>query len=421
MHRTRGTGAVNTFPVAAKLLAPVVIRRDRQSQRSATARSVSGTIVRGALASIYLQQWGEPDETFSHVFLDESVCRFHPLDPGPSVLPLTSVACKRASARHGVEDTLWFRVAQHLAVAKVPDSFEERWRRCRTCGADLKLHFGFGPGNESSLRDEHDASHRIHTHVGIDRRTGTAADSIFYTLEALMPTGDNVDLYGRLQADEKAFDCVTSLLESEDGRISVGHARTRGYGDVQLQLRAQCRTEEASVRMSRWEAWSRKLTAFLNDLQFVGSAQESGGFFFALSFPNGAVLVDRLLRYSLDPAKMVDWLPAMPETDSAFPVYRRPVRELSTGGTLRWIAGVTWPKRLRGWNAAHGLPRQDEWAVARGATYVYSFKGSEASRRDLLDRLVKLSESGAGLRRNEGFGSVLVSDAVHCHSSQKEE
>ncbi|MGQ4807410.1 hypothetical protein NKDENANG_00758 [Candidatus Entotheonellaceae bacterium PAL068K] len=69
--------------VTAQLLAPVAIKRDRQSEHSGSVRSVAGTLVRGAFAAIYLQQHGQADHTFGRLFLDQASCRFGPLDPGP--------------------------------------------------------------------------------------------------------------------------------------------------------------------------------------------------------------------------------------------------------------------------------------------------------------------------------------------------
>ena len=54
---------MKTVSVTARLLAPLAIRRDRQSERSKSAHSVAGTLVRGAFASIYLQRHGQPGET----------------------------------------------------------------------------------------------------------------------------------------------------------------------------------------------------------------------------------------------------------------------------------------------------------------------------------------------------------------------
>ena len=110
---------------------------------------------------------------------------------------------------------------------------------------------------------------------------------------------------------------------------------------------------------------------------------------------------------------MIGWLPPMPTVAAAFPVQERPPRRLESGGAVRWIVAVTRHDRLRGWNAAHGLPRQDEWAVARGAVYVYRFEGTPGQRDALIAQLAALSEDGVGLRRNEGFGVVAVSEDFH--------
>jgi hypothetical protein len=59
------------------------------------------------------------------------------------------------------------------------------------------------------------------------------------------------------------------------------------------------------------------------------------------------------------------------------------------------------------------LPRQDEWAIARGSVFAYLFEGSSDGRAALHDRLDQLERQGIGLRRNEGFGDVIVSDAFH--------
>ena len=132
---------MNTVPVTAKLLAPVSIRRDRQSERSEGARSVAGTTVRGALAAIYLQHHGEVDDTFRRLFLDETACRFGPLDPAPEIFPLTAASCKREGTQHALVDQLWFRVAQHYLAGRVPE--DAAWRQCGKCAADLKSHEGF--------------------------------------------------------------------------------------------------------------------------------------------------------------------------------------------------------------------------------------------------------------------------------------
>ena len=89
------------------------------------------------------------------------------------------------------------------------------------CGAELKEHSGFwGPGH--SLQCEAgDVQRNVMAHVGIDRNTATAADSIFYTLEAMVPSGREVDLYGWIEADDARLTDLETLLQKEDYCISV--------------------------------------------------------------------------------------------------------------------------------------------------------------------------------------------------------
>ena len=400
-------------PVSAQFLAPVVIRRDRQSERSESVRSVAGTLVRGALASIYLQQRGQTDDMFHHLFLDEAACRFGPLDPGPRVFPLTAASCKREGLRHALADQLWLRVAQHHMAGLVSEDADAAWRRCGRCKADLKAHGGFWRGDHARFCEMKSERHHVAAHVGIDRRTGIAAESILYTLEASAPSGNETDLHGWIRADDQALEALVQLLREEDSRISIGRARTRGYGDVRLRLGDPIPAEDLSSATARWNRWSQDLIDFLGSPPLCVPDLAPDAFYFALSFPTGAVIVDRFLRYTLDPADMLGWLPPMPDIESAFPMQDRPVRQLESGGALRWVAAMTRHERLRGWNTAHGLPRQDEWAIARGAAYVYRFEGAPSERDALNERLAALYEDGVGLRRNEGFGVVAVCDEFH--------
>ena len=311
---------MNTISVTAKLLAPVAIKRDRQSERSESARSVAGTAVRGALATIYLQHHGQVDGTFRRLFLDETACRFGPLDPAPKIFPLTAASCKREGTKHALVDQLWFRVAQHHLAGHVPADAEAEWRQCGSgkCAADLKSHGGFWMERNGRLSEPSGDQHHVTAHVGIDRHSSTAAESIFYTLEALPPSDQEADLHGWLMADDEVLAALRLLLGAEDQRISVGHHRTRGYGDVRLRLGAAIQTDEVQSHSKDWKQWSRELIDFLGSPPLSVPNLDSDGFYFALSFPSGAVLVDRFLRYTLDPADMISWLSPMPPIDAAF-------------------------------------------------------------------------------------------------------
>lgn len=408
---------MNKVLVTAKLRAPIAIKRDRQSERSSGVRSVAGTQIRGALASLYLQS-GTADDAFQHLFLNESACRFGPLDPGPVLSPLTARACKREGLQHAFVDQLWFRIAQHKMDGSVLQ--DVGWRRCQECQQDLKGFDGFWICQGNSLCPRNSHQQHVAAHVGIDRHTQTAAQSIFYTLEAMLPQPSaEPDLYGWIMADDGAMDTLRELLSSAGGLISVGHHRTRGYGDLHMTLGEEPIVRDDMQFQERVETWNRELIRFLDSESVPDLEPED--FYFSLSLPAGAVLVDPFLRYTLDPADMITWLPAMPSSDTAFPFRNRPTKPLETGGTIRWITALAQHERLRGWNAAHGLPRQDEWNIDRGSVYVYCFHGTGGQRASLIQQLADMSADGIGLRRNEGFGMVSVSDDFHRRFSRQGE
>ena len=408
--------------ITAKLLSPVVIKSDWQSEHAEGGRYITGTSVRGALATIFLQHHGQVNETFRHLFLSEASCRFGPLDSGRKNSPLTAAVCKREGREHALVDLLWYRTAQHYMADSVPKDIGVDWRQCKKCGLDLKGHAGFwNEGTNNSLQEMSDSRHHVATHVGIDRHTVTAAESILYTPESMLPSGQAEDLYGWLMADDEALVGLKQLLESEDYRISVGQHRTRGYGDIRVTLGKAVGLDDSQADPKHWEQWSLDLIDFLGNQPFSVPELDSEAFYFSLSFPTGAIFVDKFLRYSLDPASMIPWLSPMSSVDDAFPIQDRPMRQAAFGGTVRWIAAVTRHEHLHGWNAAQGLPRQDEWGVARGSVYVYCFRGTAQEREALIQELITLSKDGVGLRRNEGFGTVIVSDDFHRQFRNQEE
>ncbi|MEX1027452.1 MAG: RAMP superfamily CRISPR-associated protein [Candidatus Paceibacterota bacterium] len=414
------------YRIEANLLAPLALKRDRQSDRSETVRSIPGTTVRGALANAYLQQHGEVDSVFHRLFLDEAHCRFGPLDPGPHFFPATVSACKRFSKDHPKVDQLWFRAAQHLTGNCLAESVHQRFRQCHVCGTDMKGHVGFWEHRDSQIAERDDEQHQVSAHVGIDRGTFTAADGMFYTLEAIAPRDDAYDLIGWIQLTDDARLDLDRLLHEEVGVVYLGHHRTRGYGKVRLTIGEDNLGDGMADNQSGgWQQWSDAMIQFVRDVCVTSDAESttdrrrtvalsaSRDFLFSISLPDGAILVDHLLRYTADPAAMIDWLPPLPDPARLFPVDERLAAALPGGGTLQCVAAVTNEQLLRGWNAAHGLPRQDEWMVARGSVYVYRFQGSQEDRGDLHRRLTELAAAGIGLRRNEGYGRIAVSDPIH--------
>ncbi len=429
---------MNRYLVEATLLSPLVIRRERQSSRSdGAAQHVAGTLLRGAFARVYLDRFGKPDDTFRHVFQNEDACRFGPLDPGDRVFPLTASSCKRQPGfvddqKHGVVDRLLPLLELPLAGRALPRE------HCAKCDQDLKPLIGFWQFNQhgrpTSPKKKWRAS--VAAHVGIDRFTHTAEESILFNLPTLQPEpagekdGQNGDgsnsptkgvtqsepagepdgekdripkLYGQIESDDKALGVLNDLLAEDDGLLRIGHARTRGYGQIKLKIGATL-----APHSSDWNGWSELMLSRC----MPNHSGLANPFLFSLSLPAGAILVDRLLRYTVNPAGMVPWLPQLPPANRSARTLDGPGKPFENG-RLRCVTAVATHDRLRGWNAAHGLPRDDEWTVAHGAVYAYLYEGGADGRARLIERLGDLQQRGIGARRNEGFGRVLVCDDFH--------
>jgi CRISPR-associated Csx10 family RAMP protein len=409
---------VNRFLIRATLQTPLVVRRQRQSQRSEGVAYFPGTLLRGAVAQLYLQQHGKADTNFRRLFLDERFCRFGPLDPAPRVFPRSAHSCKRFPGfpreGHGVVDLLVPMIQQRLGGTL------GRPLRCAEpgCGHDLKPHWGFWDQAENGpVEPRRHWRRSVAAHVGIDRLTHTAAASIFYTLPVLEPEvahdGSTPELLGWIETHDDGLELLRQLLDAEDGVVRIGHARTRGYGRVRLVLPPDGPVSPASgpapadaqhSDVEPWLQFSRQLLQKVDS----NSGDETQRFLFTITLPTGAVLLDPMLRYTLDPAGMVDWLPPLPPPRPG-PLHEAPAVSVD-GGVLRCVAAVAHHERLRGWNAAHGLPRHDEWMVARGSIYAYLYEGDRGGCDAILHRLVQLQREGIGARRNEGYGMVAVCD-----------
>lgn len=72
-------------------------------------------------------------------------------------------------------------------------------------------------------------------------------------------------------------------------------------------------------------------------------------------------------------------------------------------GSVRMVRRWQRPARVGGWHAASGLPKPQEMAVAAGSTVLFEPSGAVGAAG-----LRTLQLGGVGLRRHEGFGSIVV-------------
>ena len=357
---------------------------------SLTMDHLPGSTLRGAIAAQYLRQGGAvSDADFQRCFIHDPIC-FPNLLPSdapdiiPSVLPLTSYSCKRksgfkAQGGHGVFDTLIPTSYSRMLNKPVTDTGV--WT-CAVCSQDKKPFTGYW-NNDIRNPEKYRVSICYKRHTGIDRLTGTVANSIFYTTQAIsdrrITEVDLVDQYlagGAYLSDDQLV-ALKRILS--DGHLYAGADKTRGYGMLTLEMKE---AEEPKVDINQWNS------AFHARYKSLFKEDAPAGIYFSVKMESAAILVDHLLR---------------PDSSIKFP-----------DPDVEPILQVTKAQNIRGWNTVWGLPKPDDGAISLGSVYLFRCK------KDGPENIVNINEylsnlvvSGIGLRREEGFGRISICDCIH--------
>jgi len=378
-----------TKNITTLLRSPLSISAERQSQFTGCLDYIPGSTLRGALAQRYLDMYGK-DTLFDEIFIRDG-CLFSDLLPSVTAtqqsrcLPLTSLSCKREPgfSEHGVIDTLWLRAAQQLiqnSSKPLDPDILMQFSVCPRpgCGQDMKTWIGYwnidtaAPAYVDVLRTET-------LHTGIDRMTGTVAEKILYSVEAIEPwlpdgTGAPICFNGHLRIPVEAWPRIEDLLR-ESASFFLGRGRSRGQGEVELKLSSQ-----APVADFDWDGWNRSCCKHLQAM----IKEQVDGCFFSIGLLSDAIIIDQFLRYTSQPNLQLEGA------------------ELITSAMRQGLA--------IGWNQAHGLPKEDEITIARGSVFFYRYPGDI---NEIKEHLQDLQTHGIGLRRNEGFGEIIVNDPFH--------
>jgi len=369
---------IQTYRLVAELKSPLSISIDRRARTAGSLSFIPGSAMRGAIADMYLKKFGM-DSDFNHIFLsgDNIFPYLYPstLDAISYVIPSTAVSCKRESGfnNHGVKDTLFLKGA--LAIIKGDAVIEtENFYRCNKCANELKPFTGFWNGdlsNPSSIKSEK----IIMMHSGIDRTTGTVAKNILFGIEAVEPMRSPY-MSGILKLSDRAFSKLTDLISLP---IFMGKAKTRGYGELKLSIESFNKEIKNDLI-----AWSDKFKFFSKKIFGV----DLHGFYFSISLQSDAIILDKFLRYS---PNLEDDLIQLRDTELI-------------------IKSVKMTK-IRGWNYIYRLPKFDEWAIEKGAVYLYRYNGVDLEK--YIQALREIEEKGIGIRKEEGFGKIKISDPFH--------
>ncbi|HPQ40871.1 MAG TPA: RAMP superfamily CRISPR-associated protein [bacterium] len=374
------------YKLKAKLLSPLIVQKNRQSNVSGGLNYLPGSTFRGAVAGQFLRIAGEPgDDKFRRLFIDDPVM-FPDLLPSDGVsgvsvpLPMTAYSCKRkpgflsGEKKHGVVDEL-----AAMCGAKIKGISQKEQFTCRKCKEDLKPFNGFWNNNVSKPR-LFTPSQSYSYHTGIDRTTGTLAESVFFMVEGIDPEYldndgklDSQFLTGDVWLNDAQFEILNSLLSDP---VFAGSDKTRGHGELEVEIAP---VEHESFDVEKWN------DAFREKVNRETGVKLPEEVFFSIDLISAAILVDRFLR----------------------PTYELNLDLEGVHCESRFLKGTT----VRGWQSAWGLPKNEDRALMPGSVFLYRYTGSD--RETLYRYLENVSINGVGLRRAEGFGRVNICNLLH--------
>lgn len=373
------------YQFSARLLSPLMVQKNRQSNTSAGLPYLPGTTFRGALAGACLRYGINPDGAgFQDVFLENPV--FFPdllpaQGPGQSAFPLPATACsckrfpgfKLLNEAHGAGDTL-----ASMAAARQLGHPLKKANICH-CQQDMKPFTGFWNGNPDEP-NKTDSTLVYQRHTGIDRHTGTVAPSIFYVTQGIAECRKGKDgkyydqyLTGATYLSESQYEFILKQLEQS---LFAGADRTRGMGELKITLK---QIEEETLNIS---VWSKKFRAKVEKLS--GKPLQEG-LYFSVGFNSHIILVDQFLR----PEAQV--ILDFPDIE---PVLR-----------------VVNHHQVRGWQSSWQLPKPEDPALAMGGVCLFRYTGKDTD--GLSAFLSRIMKDGIGLRRAEGFGRLRICDSLH--------
>ncbi|WP_437600239.1 RAMP superfamily CRISPR-associated protein [Sorangium sp. So ce590] len=336
-----------------------------------------GRSLLGAVAWAWIDAGGDPGAPeFAHRFVSGAVSwgDLHPVpvkeetgaavDGEPLVVPRTIKVCKLSGLRHGLVDV--------LLTTPPPEA-------CPLCGVGLDRLEGVLVGDHDGrwLSPELHRQHRAHVSIAFD--TGTARSGDLYSRDVLE---EGQVFRGQIHcSDEPTAKAI--LDELPRLRLAVGGARSRGFGQIEVQVKRATastlevlREQSERVAQSPADVWYFTLTA------------------------------------------VSPW--CVRETDGSHARSLTPRRLARVLGVeeanARIVRGDARSESRSGWDGAAGLPTELRHVIVAGSTFLCAVRGLDGPT--LQARLLRLSGRGIGEHRAEGLGRVAVNHPLHFISAE---
>ncbi|MEH1969182.1 type III-D CRISPR-associated RAMP protein Csx10 [Nostoc sp.] len=386
---------------------------------------ISGSVLRGAIASLILQLSGQQSANlaenggnFQTLFLGENPAIFGNAYPAVTkidnksivvnqqikVLPATAVSSKTnpgftsSGGGHGVFDTL----IDAFCAAAYNQPYDPSDPKAIAQGTNpqVETYNSF----YSKVKDKyysHDATSRFLTRVGINRRRATAEEEILYSVQVLNESflkntktdeWDNFVFRSFVVVDDESLaKTLQGFIEKNSNNFRIGGSASRGLGKVKIAVNERqspaksikSRIEEFNEALkNRWRLWS-----------VFGQPQHdllTDRTYFTLDLQSDAILTENWQRTTIVSAEM---LKEFAKVDSS---------------VFMHVAYSSYEYRS-GWNSAWGLMKDVELLTNKGSVYLFSTTEPEK----WYAALEIIEAKGIGDRTCEGFGQVEVCNEFH--------
>lgn len=390
-----------------------------------TKKSISGSTARGALANYLIQSVGLPKMKELLLAPGTSVLDFHPMRPGISgnepeqaqteildqqvariietgKLPQTVVSCKRRHGflgesysdglqKHGLTDSLDVLLLNLLNTKKGAKGFQTPTLQCHKCYERLKEFEGWYQLEKRKNEDKKKSlalkgmspTISSYVHVGINPDFGTAAQEIFYTIDAL----DEAQYFlGTILVDDAAEEWLKILQRRE--YLFLGGGKSRGYGAGKIEIvQLEAEKKEADPLIQSPDERCQTFTARMRE---KGALIADNCWLVPLTLLAPAILMDQFLRPVVDDITRDVRNHGLPTTEGPILVKGR-------------------MQIIQGWHSVANVPKPDFPAIAEGSVFVYQCPVNNQT----VDALRRIEEMGIGFRRAEGFGRVRVASPLH--------
>lgn len=362
---------------------PVLISNGSQIGNILTTQDfIPGSTMLGLCAGLYLRQNIKngitPDNAqacreFRELFLSDKTI-FSPAYPVANKteecvpLPFSVFGCKyygfndprpRGRIMHGIFDCLYNDIPGICPA--------------RSCNDPVEHKAGYTYFDREAGFCSHEVSKQIISH---NRVAKASNDKDLFSFEAM---AEGQKFYGEISfSDEHQREILFSLL-ADNPVAKLGKARRRGYGRIKI------------YRPVRQDETSRRV---------LGNTSIAENGIFSVYLFSDAIVLDEALNYCsrLNRHSMAPSLGIKSDDLEVFP------EESEEGYRSFWKSGI-----LMGFNEKRRMPLSTEQTIMRGSVFTARYKGKD----NIGSRLGNLIENGLGVRRNEGFGQVIINFGIH--------